>query len=234
MNSRVTELRIAGAVFALLAVLFVAWPQLDIAASSLFFGADGRWFLYRGEPAVFQWLYLGIPPVGQSLLAILALGLLLGCLPRFVWLRSRRVVLGFTLAAALVGPVLVVDAGLKNYWGRARPQTVEAFGGARHFTPAFVISDQCPKNCSFVSGHVATASFIMAFGWLAAPAIRRRWLLASLGTGALLAVVRMSAGGHFLSDTIFAWFATYFSLWLTEWIFRRFGWLPAAGSATNT
>src|SRR5574343_647885 len=219
MNSRFTELRLAGAVFALLDVLFVAWPQLDIAASRLFFGADGQWFLYRGEPAVFRWLYLGIPPAGQSLLAILALGLLLGCLPRFVWLRSRRIILGFTLAAALVGPVLVVDAGLKNYWGRARPLTVEAFGGPRHFTPAFVISDQCPKNCSFASGHVATASFVMAFGWLA-----------SLGSGALLAVVRMSAGGHFLSDTIFAWFATYFSLWLTEWIFRRLGWLPAQSS----
>ena len=123
MNSRATELRIAGAAFALLVILFVAWPQLDIAASSLFFGADGQWFLYRGEPAVLQWLYLGVPPAGQSLLALLALGLLLGCLPRFAWLRSRRAILGFTLAAALVGPVLVVDAGLKNYWGRARPLT---------------------------------------------------------------------------------------------------------------
>ena len=81
-----------------------------------------------------------------------------------------------------------------------------------------------------VAAPCATTSFVMAFGWLAAPAIRRRWLLASLGTGALLAVVRMSAGGHFLSDTIFAWFATYFSLWLTEWAFRRLGWLPAQAS----
>ena len=54
MNSRVTELRLAGVAFALLAILFVAWPQLDIAASSVFFDADGRWFLYRGEPAVLQ------------------------------------------------------------------------------------------------------------------------------------------------------------------------------------
>ena len=139
MNSRVTELRLAGVAFALLAILFVAWPQLDIAASSVFFDADGRWFLYRGEPAVLQWLYLGVPPAGQSLLALLALGLLLGCLPRFAWLRSRRTIFGFTLAAALLGPVLVVDAGLKNYWGRARPQTVEAFGGTRHFTPAHFV-----------------------------------------------------------------------------------------------
>ena len=67
---------------------------------------------------------------------------------------------------------------------------------------------------------------LMAFGWLAAPAVRRRWLLASLATATLLAVVRMTAGGHFLSDTIFAWFATYFGLWATEWAFRRLKWLP--------
>ena len=56
--------------------------------------------------------------------------------------------------------------------------------------------------------------------------MRRRWLLASIACGAFFALVRMVPGGHFLSDTIFAWFATYFSLWLTEWLFRKFGWLP--------
>ena len=87
-------------------------------------------------------------------------------------------------------------------------------------------SKQCAKNCAFVSGHVATASFLMAFGWLGAPAVRRRWLLAGLAGGGLLAFVRLAAGGHFLSDCVFAWFATYFSLWATEWVFRRLKWLP--------
>ena len=67
----------------------------------------------------------------------------------------------------------------------------------------------------------------MAFGWLGAPAVRRRWLLASIACGGLFALVRIVPGGHFLSDTIFAWFATYFSLWVTEWLFRKLGWLPA-------
>jgi lipid A 4'-phosphatase len=94
------------------------------------------------------------------------------------------------------------------------------------FTPAFIPADQCEHNCSFVSGHVATAAFIMAFGWLGKPAVRRRWLIASLAFGGLFALVRMVPGGHFLSDTIFGWFATYFSLWLTEWLFKKVGWLP--------
>ena len=234
MTSRVTEFRLAVAAFGLLAVIFITWPQIDLATSRLFFSPEGRWAFSGGNLPLFEWLYRGIPRLGQGLLLVLLAGLLLGCLPRFAGLRRRRTVLGFMLAAALLGPVLLVDATLKDVWGRARPVTVEAYGGSRQFTPAFVLSDQCPKNCSFVSGHVATASFVMAFGWLGAPAIRRRWLLASLGTGALLAVVRMSAGGHFLSDTLFAWFATYFSLWLTEWVFRRLGWLPESGTGPKT
>jgi membrane-associated phospholipid phosphatase len=120
---------------------------------------------------------------------------------------------------------LLVDATLKEHSGRARPVRVEQFGGTRQFTPAFIPADQCKANCSFVSGHVATAAFIMAFGWLGAPVVRRRWLLASIGFAATLALARMLPGGHFLSDTVFAWFATYFSLWLTEWVFRRLKWL---------
>ncbi len=211
--------------FALLAALFVTFPQLDIAASAVFFH-DGQWAFSGDNLPLFVALYRGTPRVGQGLLIILTAGLLLGCLPRLDWLRARRVVLGFTLAGALLGPVLLVDATLKDYWGRARPSTVEAFGGDKHFSAAFVPTDQCEKNCSFVSGHVATASFIMAFGWLGAPTIRRRWLLASLASGGLLAIVRMSAGGHFLSDTVFAWFATYLGLYLAELLFRRLNWLP--------
>ena len=66
----------------------------------------------------------------------------------------------------------------------------------------------------------------MSFGWLGAPAVRRRWLLVSIAFGAFFALIRMVPGAHFLSDTVFAWFTTYFSLWLTEWAFRRLKWLP--------
>jgi membrane-associated phospholipid phosphatase len=225
MTSRAIELRVASVIFALLAVLFVAFPEIDLAASRVFY-RDGQWAFSGGNWPLFELLYRGTPRVGQALLVILAGGLLLSNFKRLTWLHARRATFGFLLAAALLGPVLLVDATLKDGWHRARPATVAEFNGPFKFTPAFVPTDQCPKNCSFVSGHVATAAFVMAFGWLGAPALRRRWLLVSLATGVLLAVVRMTAGGHFLSDTIFAWFATYFSLWLTEWIFRRLKWLP--------
>ncbi|WP_412479020.1 phosphatase PAP2 family protein [Azonexus sp. IMCC34839] len=229
MTSRATELRIALIVFGVLAVTFVVFPQIDLWASGLFYRGEGQWLFSRDDP----WLnipYRSLPRIGQGLLLVLLALLLLSFVKRFSGLRARRSVLGFLLAGALLGPVLLVDGTLKEHSGRTRPVNTENFGSTRQFTPAFIPADQCQQNCSFVSGHVATASFIMAFGWLGAPAIRRRWLLGSIAFGGLFALVRMSPGGHFLSDCIFAWFATYFSLWLTEWAFRRLGWLPRSGA----
>ena len=157
MTSRAIELRVAGAVFALLAVLFVAFPEIDLAASRVFY-QDGKWAFSGGNWPLFELIYRGTPRVGQALLVILAGGLLLGCIKGLRWLHARRLTFGFLLAAALLGPVLLVDATLKDGWHRARPATVTAFDGPLTFTPAFVVSDQCIKNCSFVSGHVATAA----------------------------------------------------------------------------
>ncbi|MBP5998056.1 MAG: phosphatase PAP2 family protein [Azonexus sp.] len=212
--------------FGLLAVLFVAFPQFDLAASGLFYRGAGQW-MANNESWWLKIPYRGLPRVGQGLLVVLLVLLLLSFWKRFPGLRARRAVIGFMLVGGLLGPILLVDATLKEHSGRTRPVNTVDFGGSKQFTPAFIPADQCARNCSFVSGHVATASFIMAFGWLGAPAVRRRWLLASIAFGGLFALVRMVPGGHFLSDTIFAWFATYFSLWLTEWLFRKLGWLPA-------
>lgn len=222
VNSRATEFRLVLAAFVLLAALFVAFPQLDLMASSLF-REDGRWLFERESPAL-ALPYHGLPRLGQFTLATVFLLWLLGFLQRFPRLQARRATLAFLLAGALAGPVLLVDIGLKDHSGRARPVNVEPFGGNRQFTPAFVPAKQCRKNCSFVSGHVATASFLMAFGWLAAPASRRRWLLGSLAAAGAMGWVRMAPGGHFLSDVIFAWFAVYFALTITERLFRWRGW----------
>jgi membrane-associated phospholipid phosphatase len=232
MHSRVIELRVACVIFALLAALFVAFPEIDLAVSGHFFNATGSWL--APTDGVFRAIaYRGLPRLGQVLLVTLTVLLLLGTIKRFSSLKARRAIFGFLLAGALLGPILLVDYSLKGHFGRARPATVQEFGGDRQFTPAFVPADQCKGNCSFVSGHVATAAFIMAFGWLGAPAIRRRWLLASLVFAGYFAVARVSAGGHFLSDTIFAWFATYFTLWLTEFLFRRLKWLPPSSDRLN-
>lgn len=108
----------------------------------------------------------------------------------------------FILAVLAVGPGLLANVVLKDQWGRARPRDVVELGGHMVFTPAWVISDQCARNCSFVSGEGA---FTFA---LLAPALlvrrrRRSWaILATVSLGLAVSMTRMAQGAHFLSDSV--------------------------------
>lgn len=220
MISRATELRLATLACLGLALLFTGFPELDLAVAG-WFARDHWQAVFAADSLLVDLPYLGIPLLGRALLlALLALNAA-AWLVRWPRLRRQRPLFAFLLAGLLIGPGLVVDAGFKNHFGRARPAQVEAFGGPRQFTPAFVPAGECARNCSFVSGHVATAAFAMVFGWFGGPRTRRRWLLVSLAAAGYLGLVRMATGSHFLSDCLFAWFAVYFSLWLTEAAFRR-------------
>jgi lipid A 4'-phosphatase len=121
------------------------------------------------------------------------------------WLARHRRVITFLSVVLVLGPGLLVNGVLKEYSGRARPSTVVEFGGTRHFTRAFVFSDQCPHNCSFVSGHAAAAGFPMT-GYFVARSRRSRrvWLVAGLACGMTVGLLRMLTGSHFLSDIVFA------------------------------
>ncbi|QLQ19882.1 MAG: phosphatase PAP2 family protein [Exiguobacterium profundum] len=73
--------------------------------------------------------------------------------------------LGFVLAVYALGTGVLVHGLLKAYWGRARPAQVTEFGGIAAFTPPWLISQECTRNCSFVSGEVSGAvAFRSAFG----------------------------------------------------------------------
>ena len=51
MASRATEIRLVLAAFALLAVVFVGWPEIDLWASRQFY-ADGLWAMRGGQPVL--------------------------------------------------------------------------------------------------------------------------------------------------------------------------------------
>jgi lipid A 4'-phosphatase len=77
-------------------------------------------------------------------------------------------------------------------------------------------SDQCDKNCSFVSGDTSLAACFTAFAVIAERNRRRWW--AGLGSfTALVGLMRMARGSHFLSDVIFA---TIFSLMVVFFLAR--------------
>lgn len=126
----------------------------------------------------------------------------------------------FVLLFLIIGPGLIVDWGLKNHWGRARPKSTVTFGGTALYSPPFSPSQQCLRNCSFVSGHAAAGYSCLVFGAFSQK--RARWLLSSLSLGFLFGLLRVFQGAHFLSDIIFAFFPLWFTrecmIHLWQWI----------------
>lgn len=188
---------------------FAVYPQLDLSVSNWFYSAEEGFFLRD------QWWVLLIyrgTELAVGALALCLLGILLAAATQSSeWARRNAKAAGFLFMALLLGPGLVVNGAFKSHWGRAKPATVEAFGGDRHYTAPLVPSDQCSRNCSFVSGHASIGFALFGFYWLQRQR-HRAWLTAALGGGALVGFVRIVQGGHFLSDVIFSGLAVWYSI----------------------
>jgi lipid A 4'-phosphatase len=133
---------------------------------------------------------------------------------------STRAALFLLLSLAL-GPGLLVNGILKESWARPRPGMVTEFGGVHRFVPWWDPRGTCDSNCSFVSGETSSAV------WMTAPATLAPlpWRYAALGAAALyglgFAFIRLLAGGHFLSDVIFAAIFTGMVIWAVHgFLFR--------------
>jgi lipid A 4'-phosphatase len=196
--------------FVLLLGIFLIWPRLDIQVTAWFHQADSGFFLADNPLVRLSYRLF-------AKLHFLVLGLLLGLL---IWQRVRglsRRGTWFLLLALLLGPGLLVNLVFKEESGRARPRDIVEFGGHKSFTGAFIKTDQCATNCSFVSGHAAMGFYLLTLAWV----LRRRyWLWLGLALGSLVGLGRLLQGGHFLSDVIFAFWAVYFvSLLLARWFY---------------
>ena len=187
---------------ALLGLVFLLAPELDLAFTGLFYSPTGG-FTQNGAPWE-RLLYDSVDwIVGAAVVGSLAV--LLSDVFRKGPFRRRGRVAALLLVVIAIGPGLIVNGVLKEHWGRARPRNVTEFGGDRQFTPALVIADQCDRNCSFSAGHPSAGFALAALGY--AYASRRRRLaviLAATGFGLLVGLARVAAGGHFLSDVLFS------------------------------
>jgi lipid A 4'-phosphatase len=202
-----------AAVFALAAAIFLLFPGIDLWASGLFYRPEGRFFL--GDWAPVRVIYRGVPYIVE--LVVIAVPAL--CLAA-LWRRRSIAALDLRAAAFLLlslalGPGLLVNAVLKDHWGRARPAQVTEFAGARQFTPALMPADQCAHNCSFPAGHPATGFYLVSFAFLVRDPRRRRMAEgAAIAAGALIGLARIAQGGHFLSDVVFSGLLVYGTSWL--------------------
>jgi lipid A 4'-phosphatase len=184
------------------AAVFLTWPEIDLSVARAFYAPDAgfvgdRLGWVRALREAFK-----VPYFGTVVLCLA--GLVQMWLGRRPWLRldlSRWLFLAACLAA---GPGLVANLVLKDHWDRARPSQIAEFGGSKAFTPPLLIANQCPRNCSFVSGEAAS-TYVTLYA-AAALVPQRAVALAVAGTvgGLATGLVRMSQGAHFLSDVVFA------------------------------
>jgi lipid A 4'-phosphatase len=213
-----------------LAAFFVTLPAADLWFSALFYD-EGRGF-YLNDALWVQFLYR-LVPVLTVVVSLALLGLLSWTLikKQAVGPFNTRAVL-YLLAALALGPGLVVHGVFKEHWGRARPRDIIEFGGDRRFTPAFVISDQCQHNCSFVAGHPSVPFYLVAFALVAR---RRRYaiLASAIGLGAAVGLGRIVQGAHFLSDVIFSGIFVFLVAYLLFHYVFRLGAAQAVGATTQ-
>jgi lipid A 4'-phosphatase len=201
------KLTILSVVTSCLLILFYIYPEIDLHVSSVFAQRDAEGF-FTGFSLDGSFGFVGLKRVafwGSRFLAVLFLCAWIVSLfyPRAVAGLSPRA-WGFLLLCLLVGPGLVANLVLKDHWGRARPREIAYFGGTAQFTPAPVISKECNRNCSFVSGDAAFGFFLPCFAYLVPSTRRRRVFWGLMGCGAIFASARIAMGAHFLSDVVYA------------------------------
>jgi len=214
------------AVVALLAGgVFLSWPEIDLIVGGYFLRGPGRFM--GGETTWVIWLRNAFIVFFWACVLLAIVGMVRTRKDQAAWLGfafPHWLFLGVCLG---VGPGLVANVMLKDQWGRARPKHVVEFGGNKAFTPPILLSKQCPRNCSFVSGE-ASAMYVPFFA-AAALMPQSAVVLVATGTVAGLAAgaVRIAQGGHFLSDVIFAGVAMALTVLLVRWLMFGPVFMPA-------
>ena len=200
-------LRLDVLLFILCSVFFLVFNQVDLWVASLFYDPEKQMFFLK-DAFFIKWVYV-IFAKPQVVLLPLLIGASIYCFNKYRdGDRFKKWVFSFLLASLVCGPGILVNLVLKdNSIGRARPVHIQEFGGDKTFTPAFVYSGQCEKNCSFVSGHASIGFYLIGLGWL----FRKRYMFwLGFALGAYVGMVRIVQGGHFLSDVVLAFWAVYF------------------------
>jgi len=213
-----TGLIVALGVAVIAGLVFGLYPDLDLSIARHFYGyidANHNTFAWRLYSPLMRardaGLWVGVILVAPAVIALVAKLFL----PRRKMLISGRAAL-FLVATLTLGPGLTANVLLKDHWGRPRPIDVTQFGGTEHFVAWWDPRGDCPKNCAFVSGDVAGAAWTFASAALAPPQWRALAYGAALALTAGMAVLRMMAGGHFASDTIFAGVFIFLIVWLVH------------------
>jgi len=201
----------------LVSVLALAAPGLDLWASGIAHGLDGRERFVRADGALDH-----VRTINQTLIMGVASLVIVAVLLKLAWPRRRMILDGraalFLGSTLVFGPLALVNLVLKNQWGRPRPWMVEEFGGDLAFRPAWLFDGACEHNCSFVSGETSGAFWLLALAALAPPPWRPFAYAAVCTFGSIVGIYRYLGGGHFISDVVLAALLTYLCVWIVHYL----------------
>jgi membrane-associated PAP2 superfamily phosphatase len=215
-----TSFIILAALGVLTGVIFAVDPSLDLQVASFF-----RNLVAQPEFRRLDRIVEVVRQIGPLVIIAAIVPAVVAVVIKMFWpmrppLISTRAALFLIMSLAL-GPGLLVNAILKEGWARPRPGMVTQFGGDYAFMPWWDPRGTCDSNCSFVSGETSSAV------WMTAPAMLAPapWRCVALGVAGLYGVtfasIRMLAGGHFLSDVIFAAIFTGLVIWAVHGLVFR-------------
>jgi lipid A 4'-phosphatase len=215
-----TSFIILASLGVLTGTIFAVDPSLDLQAASFF-----RYLAVQPEVRGFDRAVETVRQIGPLVIIAALVPAVVALAMKIFWpLRptpiSTRSAL-FLVASLALGPGLLVNGILKESWARPRPGMVTEFGGEYTFMPWWDPRGACDSNCSFVSGETSSAVWMAAPAILAPPPWRYVALAAAGLYGLVFASIRMLAGGHFLSDVIFAAIFTGLVIWTVHgFLFR--------------
>jgi membrane-associated PAP2 superfamily phosphatase len=201
MNTKVRDFAIP--LFLLvLATIVIAGSGADLKLSSMFC-IGGKWPVGDLHPwhALYKLDRIPSLVVGLGGLGAAIIGALYQ--QRRYWIRPGL----FLVILLAIGPGLVVNSVFKEYWGRPRPREIVQFGGKKAFLEPWQ-KGVAHAGRSFPSGHSSAAFYLTApfFVYRRRNArVARLWLVGGISFGLVMSIARISQGGHFLSDTIWAW-----------------------------
>lgn len=183
-------------------IVFSAAPELDLLTSRLFWHAENGFdagknpilIALRDINRYLPWILIG------NAIALLIANYFLGSMRHLA--QPHKLLFLITFFA--VGPGLGVGA-IKAIVGRARPRALEEFGGSAIFTPPWDLSDQCMRNCSFISGEASSAFALLTLVVFVKPEYAKIYIGVIGVLAAAFSFNRVVFGAHFLSDVVIAW-----------------------------
>ncbi len=190
--------------FLLISCIFItSGPSIDLYISGLFYYGSSQFALQSFDLTSILFRDILLPIVLIYILILPIFGRFIKIDKIFFNYNFSTKEIFLLWGSQIIGVLIFVNLILKNLWGRARPNDVLQLGGKENFSPWYEITNACESNCSFVSGDASVGFSIIILYLITKKII---FLYASIVVGFVLGLIRIMAGGHFLSDIFFAGF----------------------------